>query len=109
MQRGYGRCPKKRQIGASPERCKELICERSAEKRILTHYQAIGTLEECREARKRHEKKKPIAGADFMVGRDDDGEPIWETDYVCPECGCGIAGEYICCPYCGQAIGWKEE
>lgn len=98
-----------RQTGASPERCKELICERSAAKRILGHYEAIGTLEECREAMERRKAKKPVIGADFLVGRDDNGEPVWDSDYACPDCGMGIAGEYICCPYCGQTIDWSKE
>lgn len=38
------------EIGASPERLKELIFEGSAAKRILHHYQEIGTIEECRAA-----------------------------------------------------------
>lgn len=75
----------------------------------LQQYRQIGTAEECRAAKEKQQPKKPTAGADFMVGRDDDGNPIWETDYVCSECGMGVAGEYICCPYCGQAIKWESE
>ena len=75
----------------------------------LKHYRVIGTVEECREAREKQKAKKPIIGADFMVGSDDNGEPIWKHDYICPECGLGIAGEYICCPYCGTYIDWSEE
>lgn len=75
----------------------------------LQQYRQIGTLEECREARDRKQAKKPVIGADFLIGRDDEGNPIWESDYVCPECGMGVAGEYICCPYCGQSLDWEEE
>lgn len=75
----------------------------------LKHYRVIGTVEECREAREKQKAKKPIIGADFMVDSDDNGEPIWEHDYICSECGLGIAGEYICCPYCGTYIDWSEE
>lgn len=74
----------------------------------LEEYKQLGTLEEVREAVERQRAKKPIAGADIMVGRDDDGNPIWETDYVCAECGMGIAPEYVCCPYCRQDIDWSE-
>lgn len=42
-----------RKIGASPERITELILEGSAAKRILGHYQKIGTLQQCREAMER--------------------------------------------------------
>ena len=71
-------------------------------------YQKIGTVEECREAVEKQRTKEPVIGADFMVGRDDDGNPIWAHDYVCPECGMGIAGEYICCPYCGTYVDWSK-
>lgn len=50
---------------------------------------------------------KPQAGADFLVGHDDDGNAIWATDFVCPECGMGIAEEYVCCPYCGKTFNWR--
>ena len=56
--------------------------------------------------------KKPTIGADYMVRRDDNGEPIWQhhyIDYICHECGLGIAEAYICCPYCGTYIDWSEE
>ena len=52
--------------------------------------------------------RKPIAGAEFLCGYDDNGEAIWITDYTCAECGCGVAGEYMVCPYCGQAIDWSD-
>lgn len=53
------------------------------------------------------EQKKPIVGADFMVGYDGKGNPIWVSDYVCPICGAGVAEEYICCPYCGTGLDWE--
>lgn len=52
--------------------------------------------------------KKPIAGADLFCGYDGNGEVIWITDYTCAECGCGVAGEYRVCPYCGQVIDWSD-
>ena len=32
------------------------------------------------------------------------------NEWRCPnkKCGMGIAEEYICCPYCGQKIKFKE-
>lgn len=74
----------------------------------LEQYKKLGALEEVREAVEKQKAKKPIAGADIIIGRDDDGNPIWETDYVCAECGTGIAPEYVCCPYCGKKIDWSE-
>lgn len=30
-------------------------------------------------------------------------------DYVCPECGGGVAEGYISCPYCGAELDWKRK
>lgn len=64
----------------------------------VQEYGRFGILEEVRNAVEKRNGKKPLIGADFMIGRDDEGEPIWEHDYACPECGFGIAGEYILLP-----------
>lgn len=29
-------------------------------------------------------------------------------DYRCPECGFGIADDYICCPCCAAELDWKS-
>lgn len=71
-------------------------------------YEEIGTVEECREARDKMLPRNPVVAYDIMVGRDDEGNPIWMNEYACPECGLGIEGEYICCPYCGTYINWDE-
>lgn len=75
----------------------------------VLEYREIGTVEECQEAKDKQKTRKPAIGADFMIGKDDNGEPIWEHDYVCPECGSGIAEEFVCCPYCGTYIDWSED
>ena len=87
-----------REIGASPERIKELILEGSAAKRILGHYQKIGTVQECREAM---EKQKGMQVNEIHV-----------DEYFCPACGSennngdfGVPGDHYC-PICGQAIYW---
>lgn len=67
----------------------------------LQQRRAIGTVEECREARERQRAKKPE-----LYGNSEDGK------LICPSCeedlmdlaGCG----FNCCPYCGQAIDWSE-
>lgn len=90
-----------REIGASPERLKELIFEGSAAKRILRHYQEIGTVEECREAVEKQEPKKPeVSDSDFDY-------------YKCPVCGAYIwatdcVQDHNYCLNCGQAIDWEE-
>lgn len=71
-------------------------------------YEEIGTVEEFREYRDNMLPRNPVVVANIMVGRDDDGNPIWMHDYACPECGLGIEEEYICCPYCGTYINWDE-
>lgn len=32
------------------------------------------------------------------------------NEWICPnkKCGMGVAEEYVCCPYCGQKIKFKE-
>lgn len=91
-----------REIGASPEQLKELIFEGSATKRILRHYQEIGTVEECREAVEKQKPKKPLGGAD-----------INGNEYmICRECSTIVEdGEWraMYCPDCGQAIQWGED
>ena len=86
-----------REIGASPEQLKELIFEGSATKRILRHYQEIGTVEECREAVGK-QKPKNI-------------EKIREGEYCCPKCYTvydDCIFEYDYCINCGQAIQWEN-
>lgn len=84
-----------REIGASPEQLKELIFEGSATKRILRHYQEIGTVEECREAVEKQKPNKPHRDYKKFSG-------LW--------CKCGwYLGQKQCldikyCPNCGQAI-----
>lgn len=70
-------------------------------------YEKIGTVEECREARKKCEAKKVDIGGYSIFGWDDDGEPLWKEDYECSECGCGVEESYIYCPYCGQVLEWR--
>lgn len=86
-----------REIGASPERIAKLILESGAIKRILGHYQKIGTLQQCREAMEK-QKQKPCE----FYGDEEDGK------LLCPNCGedlwdlkeCGFNN----CPYCGQKV-----
>lgn len=81
----------------------------------LAEYEAIGTVEECREAMERQRAKKPLQGEPFSwidsvkVGRR--WKEVRKTSYghACPNCGKSIAklnGEY--CSKCGQAIDWSD-
>ena len=29
-----------------------------------------------------------------------------EPDYQCPECGFGVADDYVYCPHCGAELDW---
>lgn len=57
--------------GLTPKQVAENICELSATKRVLGHYQQLGTLEEVREA---VEKQRAIS------------REIIEGKYFCPKC-----------------------
>lgn len=115
---------KYRKLGASPQRCAELISERSAAKRILAHYETIGTLEECREAVKR-QREIPPRKAFIFEGKQAEiaaHNSIANFDtYRCPECGRIVAErtvvksvypdgfiKYKYCKDCGQKLDWGE-
>lgn len=69
----------------------------------LEQYRAIGTIEECREAREKQIKKKPNIWGD---GYDNEGKMIYDM-YDCPNCGKSYEidySDYEYCPECGQAI-----
>lgn len=78
----------------------ELISARAE----LQAYHAIGTLEECGEARKKQKAMK----IEVKYLRNINGD-VSDTYYCCPNCG-----EYIeledCeyCPNCGQAFDWSD-
>lgn len=74
----------------------------------LEQYRAIGTVEECREARERQNPKIPNIWGD---GYDSEGNMIYDM-YDCPNCGKSYEidyEEYKHCPNCGQAmkIEWR--
>lgn len=60
----------------------------------LEQYRAIGTVEECREARKRHRVKDII--------RNPGGEV--DEDWLCPTCGKFCSPYAKHCQHCGQAV-----
>lgn len=69
----------------------------------LEQYRAIGTIEECQEAREKQIKKKPNIWGD---GYDNEGKMIYDM-YDCPNCGKSYEidySNYEYCPECGQAI-----
>lgn len=59
----------------------------------LRQYEAVGTLEECQEARERQQAKKAPTNSNF---------------YACPKCGeiVSMRRKYSYCFECGQAIDW---
>ena len=67
-------------------------------------YEAIGTVEECREAREKQQSKSPDVWGDGYS----DGEMVYDM-YDCPGCGESYeieGGKYNFCPNCGQALNW---
>ncbi len=63
----------------------------------LQKYQALGTVEELREAMEKQRAKKPILNKTMNI-------------YFCPVCERHINYEYSkFCSGCGQAIDWSEE
>ena len=71
----------------------------------IQQYRAIGTVEECREARERQRAKKPVY-------------PYLKSFPTCPNCGevnlqqeneyGNVVANYDFCPDCGQAIDWSD-
>ena len=81
--------------GLSFKQVADTIFELGATKRVLGHYQQLGTLEEVREAVEKQRKVKP-----------EDGE-------YCPICHTFLKDEDdvlgFYCMNCGKAIDWSEE
>lgn len=71
----------------------------------IQQYRAIGTVEECREARERQREKKPVYS-------------YLKSLPTCPNCGevnlqheneyGNVDANYDFCPDCGQAIDWSD-
>lgn len=73
----------------------------------IQKYQAIGTVEECQEAREKQKAKKPDYEGDGYA----DGHLVYDT-WICPCCEKRYEvdyDDYKHCPNCGQAIDWSEE
>lgn len=71
----------------------------------VQQYRAIGTVEECREAKERQTPKTPNIWGD---GCDDKGNMIYDM-WDCPNCNESYELDYHnyrYCPKCGQAIDW---
>ena len=65
----------------------------------IQQYRAIGTVEECREARERQRGKKPVYRSIFT-----DGTRL----LGCPVCFSRIDGGAFYCNACGQKLDWSE-
>lgn len=64
----------------------------------IQKYRAIGTVEECREARERQRGKRPILSA-----------PCKSINYyLCPDCGEILRINRPFCSKCGSAIDWSD-
>lgn len=87
--------------GLTPKQVAENISELNATKRILGHYQQLGTLEEVRDAVEKQRAKNPK-----NVGIE--GYRYTDT-YRCPTCGNNFSGTGIAnyCYHCGQQLNWE--
>lgn len=65
----------------------------------VQQYRAIGTVEECREARERQKGKKPVYRSIFT-----DGTRL----LGCPVCFSRIDGGAFYCNGCGQKLDWSD-
>lgn len=65
----------------------------------IQQYRAIGTVEECREARERQRGKKPVCRSIFTDGTRFPG---------CPTCFSRIDRGAFYCSGCGQKLDWSE-
>ena len=84
-----------RAIGLSPELIEAMQGHNIAMINDLGEYQAIGTVEDCREAVERMKPKKPR----------------WHGHHFCPNCNSIVyvnGGKDIYCPKCGQKLDWSE-
>ncbi len=63
----------------------------------IQQYRAIGTVEECREARERQKEKKPVCRSIFTDGTRFPG---------CPTCFSRIDRGAFYCSGCGQKLDW---
>lgn len=76
----------------------------------IQQYRAIGTVEECREARERLMAKKPIMKNDDEI-ECDSGKSLY-----CPACGVALTDRipfdnkdfYFHCLNCGQKLDWSD-
>ncbi len=74
----------------------------------IQQYRAIGTVEECREARERQSGKKPIMKSFY--------EDMEEEYLCCPACGDILTDRipmdnkdfYFHCLNCGQKLDWSD-
>lgn len=60
----------------------------------IQKYRAIGTVEECREAREKQRGKKIIHNPDGRV----------DEDWLCPSCGRFCSPYFKHCQHCGQSV-----
>ena len=87
----------------SPKQVADTICELSATKRVLGHYQQLGTLEEVRDAVEKQRAKKPKTKT--LCG---------DIELWCPGCGeshimMDSKKGFDYCHHCDQKLDWSEK
>lgn len=84
--------------GLTPKQVAENISELNATKRILGHYQQLGTLEEVREVVEKQKAAHPLE----MLGI------FGEKEYECINCGNTVPHMDKYCKWCGKAQDWRH-
>lgn len=87
----------------------EVLKIAKAEREEIQQYRAIGTVEECREAREKQRGKKP----NITIGETEEDKlaccPICEGNLDWTYNGFWRKGNQKYCSNCGQAISWEGE
>lgn len=83
--------------GLTPKQVAENISELNATKRILGHYQQLGTLEEVREVVEKQKAAHPLE----MLGI------FGEKEYECINCGNTVPHMDKYCKWCGKKQDWR--
>ena len=78
----------------------------------LWEYEALGTVEELKEAREKQVAKKVIRQKGECYAMTKDGKEYHEQILLCPNCHRAIKRTEaldVHCKYCGQAIDWETD
>lgn len=70
----------------------------------IQQYQAIGTVEECREAMEKQKEKEPLSRTHCKDGNHTLSQDIGR----CPSCNGIVSEDMLWCEECGQKLCWSD-